>query len=1122
MDRSPTKPFGCFFAAFFGMLSCYTVICLGVLVVDRMGREQPADSDDSFTAPVIQAGAAQPLQEVTSAQIADGRPKDNYLPFANPQAIDYAEATPTTRNEHARVMNHLATRQVARQTAAATSQLGGVDSTGGIIETSTPTEPADMRTAEPASKQGAMNAGAPSSDTPPLASVSDRATYESDRQWLDSLQDVQPNNPVPSGVDIQPGLAALDEQPETGSANVGMELPNISQTTDTAFETGAAAENNRITVPELRISEGQLDLNEMYSDAIRVDALSTEPLAATVPPAEHPLSAPPERALDRLSKTDESESGQIEEPAPDNSESATPATTPSTAIILTDVAQELAKSVDPGLEKIFETARQVAPPESESLGPVVMSMGDTGAARDASRPATGPAPEAETDIQPNGIATSPSRQQQARVQRADKSAVEITGWPLPESLLEELEDWQRFPLTSRWSEAVIEALTQLNDLQMADPDSRILIEYCLQLATQLDQFAESLAGDEIDLASRLSRLSYRLRRRAEVWNTVHQLARSAGVADSVSSPDIVAQAINNRRTLINPDSVSPDWVEYLMLDKTADVFASSRSSELRRQTTARKLLARVTSMSLSEEQRNYAQQLIGPELGTVLRAATTGPLRLGEFLIALESLEAGTSAVADARVNSHFQNFYWSQIPEVQVLAKVFDNHYRNANFRIEVSDRLANRIAPRNMTYHEPVQDRILGAQVLGQSRINNEVHVEFLPDPHNLNFRLVSRGTIRSRTLAHSSGFTFNNLGNARVRASKGIVINPQSVSLQPARVSANSNSRLLGIRSQLDGVPLVGMMARRVAEQQQQSKTPQANSIVEQKLKSEFGSRVDEEVQTKLGQGRQWVADRIINPLNAMELEPVAVNTHTTANTAVIRYRLAGLDQNAANTARPQGLPDSLLNMQIHESAVNNLLNRIRVNGKSFTAPEFMQHVGDLLGREDLATGHEQHDDVKFQFAPSNALRLGFDDDRVIITLRLKRLQIGRTGSWRNLTVTARYQPRAVGLHVNMVLDEEQGVSLTGQRSTGQQLNMRDQLAVRTVFNALFKPQFSFPLLPAELAHRPATRGVAVSQVVLADGWVGISVSDLQPVQPDPAAQRSDRPLLRSARQFRQRWR
>ncbi len=709
---------------------------------------------------------------------------------------------------------------------------------------------------------------------------------------------------------------------------------------------------------------------------------------------------------------------------------------------------------------------------------------------------------------------SPTPAQEVDPTLAIHQESQITGWPLPTSLMRELAEWKSTTLTSHWASAVESTILQLNNIRIDDPDSLSHIQYCEQLADQLIEHARNLPRGQEQLSSQMFRLSMRMKRRFAMWTAVHQLSLTQMDPQTGSHSSTLAQFVNQRRVSFNNSSVPAEWVEYLMLDKAAEVFSSTKATELHRQTTARKIMGRVSSPSLTDEQILYAQQLIGDELGNLLRDAASGEINLGQFLSDLESFEDGSVAMADALINNHFQTFYWSRYQQVQDLAAVFDENYRNANFQIEISDRLINNILPRNMTVNQPVQERILGAQIFGNSRVQNQVSVELIPDPDRLSFRLISNGSVLSRTRAHASGFVFNSLGNAMVNASKGVSIGPEGIQTLPADVDADAQSKLLNVRSRMDSVPLVGWMARHVAEQKQQEQSQKANLIVEQKLRSEFGNRVDQEIQAAVDQGRLWAQQKIVDPFNALELEPMIANMRTTERAALVRYRLAGLDQNASNTMRPQSLPGSLVGVQIHESAINNIINRVEINGRTFTAPEFMQHISAILGRTDVELGDGEYEDVKFQFASRDSVRFDFDEDRIAITLRIKRLQIGRTGHWKNLSVTAWYFPRATGLHIDMVLDPDRAVSLAGQ-----DLSFGDQLTVRTVFNALFKPDFDFPLLPPDLASRPAAQGIGVTQIVLVDGWAGLSVSEFGPTRQSQVRQPQ---TLRNARILQNRWR
>ncbi len=720
-------------------------------------------------------------------------------------------------------------------------------------------------------------------------------------------------------------------------------------------------------------------------------------------------------------------------------------------------------------------------------------------------------------------ANQPSPPVPAKPESSELPPQEVAIWPLPDSLMGELEHLAQYHFTQLWADAALSTYQHLNRLPLSHPDGGPLLAHCHQLADQLAQHGSQLAISEpsqMESAVYLTRIAYKMKRRAAICHQVHQVAMQNIAETDETSPGVIADQIVRRCNEIGWQTIDPRWTEYLMLDEAREVFANPRSSAARRQAIARKIMERVTSRSLTAEQVQYAQETIGNDLGHLLRSAALARLDLVQFLKDMERFEAQPTSGSEARFNSHFQNYFWSRHEEVQKLADIITDHYRNANVRIEVTQDMINRMVPRNQTINQPVRDRILGAAVFGESRVTNQLQVQLIPDADHLSFRLLSNGRVISNTQARASGFVFSNIGNALVNASKSIAIGEEGVQYRPASVQASAMNRLTGVQSRLDNVPVVGWVARRVAEQQQQAQSPQAKIIVEQRLRNEVRTRVDSEIQQRVAQAEQWLQTNLLGPLNSMELEPTPVSLATTDHSAIVRYRLASLDQLGANTPRPQPQPGSLFSVQMHRSAINNLISRMEIGGRTFTAPEFMQHLNTMLGRTDLQLQPGEHENVTLEFASREPVRLDFDKGRILISLRLRKLQIERQNRWRNLIVTAAYTPQVSPDRVFMTIDDEHGITLQGHR-----LNLRDQLTIRTAFSALFKPQFNFPLLPPDVATQPAIQGLGISELLASDGWLGVSFSQVSPVTaargPQPADQAQQPHQVPHSAHYRSPW-
>jgi hypothetical protein len=230
------------------------------------------------------------------------------------------------------------------------------------------------------------------------------------------------------------------------------------------------------------------------------------------------------------------------------------------------------------------------------------------------------------------------------------------------------------------------------------------------------------------------------------------------------------------------------------------------------------------------------------------------------------------------------------------------------------------------------------------------------------------------------------------------------------------------------------------------------------------------------------QSYLYSNMIEPLTALELEPTPLEMRSTDSRVIMRYRLAGFDQMGGNTARPRGLQNSLLSMQIHETALNNLLNRIELNGNEYTAQELTEHLANVFGWQSTDTAQSR--DATFEFAPFDPIRVTFAHGSAAVQLNLKRLRIGNGKTWKNLTATCNFIPQSEGGKILFVQDGS-GVELSGHR-----LNLRDQVAVRAIFTALFKDQYELPILPKNIAQKLGP-SATITQLELNDGWIGLSV-------------------------------
>ena len=263
-------------------------------------------------------------------------------------------------------------------------------------------------------------------------------------------------------------------------------------------------------------------------------------------------------------------------------------------------------------------------------------------------------------------------------------------------------------------------------------------------------------------------------------------------------------------------------------------------------------------------------------------------------------------------------------------------------------------RLVPKLPAMAQPVSENVKGALVSGNSQIFSEVDVHLVPDPEKLNFNLQTQGQVLSDTMARVKSVRIFNQGMAWYNINKPIIVDRNGIDAsQKAFSSTKVRQVLVDIQSNVDNVPVVGSLVRRITENRVREESPESNQIFRRKVAREAEERVEEILQKQIAKVEASAEQSLRQPLFALDLDPEPVQLATTADQIIMRFRLAGRDQMAANTARPQEAEGSLISFQIHQSLMNNVIERMGLNGNSFDQKELAEHFKKILGDDPEGT-------------------------------------------------------------------------------------------------------------------------------------------------------------------------
>jgi len=657
-------------------------------------------------------------------------------------------------------------------------------------------------------------------------------------------------------------------------------------------------------------------------------------------------------------------------------------------------------------------------------------------------------------------------------------------WPWPSRLVSDLEALHTVPGVTSWADAILIHLHALHEIDsFADRSAEVHLDALQHLQQQVANLAAGIV--DLNQRARLLRTAYGLQRRLGIWRPIQQL----------SLPPIVQVSARRKETVDMPTALqmvdakllrvaqADLWQRYLLLDELRAAAAAPREGKaVQRSGLARKILGRMNAPGLSDQQRAFFDQEPWHALSSALREWVTEPVDYRTLLDDIERYESAPEEIAARRLAARYQILRWSAVPTANALADWLNTYYRNANIRVAVTGELVNRLLPDPGESQEPVNDMLLGSRVLGHSRVSTRLHVVLLPDRLRWRLGLEAHGEVASNTSTKHGPAKFYNAGRGQYLARKLLLIDHLGLRARRAEADATSDADLTRLETDFDGLPLVNVLARAIAKQQYESQSHAAKWRIRDMIAARARERLDEEVERQVTQLRDKFETRVHQPLVQLGLDPEAVDMQTTEQRLIARYRLAGEEQLAAFTPRPRAPSDTLLSVQIHESALNNTVGALKLGAHSSSLRQLFQEVADKFRIPNYQVPDDVPDDVTIRMAAMEPIRFGFAEDRIHIRLRIARLVADRR-SWRNFEVRATYAPQTDGLHARLVRDGY--IKLKGYR-----LSFGDQIALRGVFSKVLPKEPDVDIVGQTLGKDPRLQQLVVSQFVMRDGWIGVA--------------------------------
>ena len=628
----------------------------------------------------------------------------------------------------------------------------------------------------------------------------------------------------------------------------------------------------------------------------------------------------------------------------------------------------------------------------------------------------------------------------------------------------------------------------------------------MQRAINDSKFA-SLHDPLLTLHNRLSR---RVEFAEATLDTLEMDPMTARTANLKKSSQAVTSAVGALESHLNGISGGKVWLAYVKADALRTALAKGADNEAA--TTAAKqgkekvagreaLTAGVQKEFLGRPAFLAYENAIDQYLEAVTWQPTANA---GEELRAqLKTLFDSTDSYAESRLKEDAAKarVAFAEIRKVapdagERLSAVLQKHLFNYNTRIVATEEFLNRLMSDARTEQGPVVDNVLGAQVSGHQTTKTTVGIDLRPSPNTAKFDLAVAGTIQSNTVGVTSQATVQTSGYHTFLAAKPVTYDGQKFTTGPATISVNPHNTTTGVSTNAGGFLFRGI-AQGIASQEVEKRRGQAEAIAASRVRERVLPKFNEEADKSFADATTKIEKEVFAGLRATGLYPDAITYQSTDTLLRVNSRLMASGELAADTPHAGLASDRGATAMLHETAINNSIDRMELAGQTLTDAELRAKMESFLSKAlarevkfketAKAPAEEGEEEKKISaiiFAPADPMRVQIENGELVLVIRAGFKQEGK----EDIPMREIVAPIAFEVKGKEILATRGSVKVIAADGAG------GGIAINGVIRKKIQSVLPDRTLDAKLEIKGPNKTVLayVTRIKLADGWIAITVN------------------------------
>ena len=657
-----------------------------------------------------------------------------------------------------------------------------------------------------------------------------------------------------------------------------------------------------------------------------------------------------------------------------------------------------------------------------------------------------------------------------------------------------------------WGEGITAELTALYETPDANPD--VQRQAISALRKRMETARKHAADPQYrSILNVLVSISGGLKRRLDTAEAAlgtlegGSEARSAKINAARKQVASEAQALNAYLAKVNNGA---GWGKYLMIGEVQsavvqasatgpDATLATSQSRLKERNSladpkAREFLSRPQFARYEAAVDEYLAALAAPVV-----VANNPELRNGlkALLGSLEEYESTHTAGAATAARKAFDAVRPHAADGGEKLGLALRDNYLNYNLRVVASEAYLNKFVGQNRVESGPVRDFILGADVHGNQTTHTHVHLKLIPSGGTAQFDLIADGQVSTSTLGYTSQATVSTVGNHSFTAAKRITFNGEAFSTGPTRIGVNANNTTTGADTNMG---LFSGIGNRIAMNRAEGMRGESEAIAASRLRDRVVPEYNKEVDKEFNNFNPEIAERL-NALRELDLYPDAKTWSTTDSELKVATRLMKTTELGGSEPSPAMYLGRGMTVLLHDSVMNNYVDRLDLAGKSMTDDEIKAklegQLTKLLGREikfpekEKSAAADESSIKTIVFDKADPLRMHADDGMLILTIRAGFKQEGK----EDIPTQVITVPIKFTVDMKNVVVETANISIEAAEKAD---SAATQLARAGVIRK--KLDSAFPRREIDRVHHIKQKNInvvtAVTRIRALDCWLGIT--------------------------------